>query len=77
MCISKVSKQVYDPNTVLVETLEEKIFDLNIQEVKKKKKRIQPKLERERAATVAGSWYGSILYWELKMAAFLKIWHNS
>ena len=55
MCISKVSKQVYDPNTVLVETLEEKIFDLNVQEVKKKKKRIQPKLERERAATVAGS----------------------
>ena len=38
MCISKVSKQVYDPNTVLVETLEEKIFDLNVQEVKKKKK---------------------------------------
>ena len=39
MCISKVSKQLYDPNTVLVETLEEKIFDLNVQEVKKKKKK--------------------------------------
>ena len=40
----------------MVESLEEKIFDLNVQQFKKKKKkRIQPKLERERAATVAGS----------------------